>query len=126
MSIQPRNLGPAATRTTRLPRILFTLAVLAAPSISPGRAGPAAPAGESRTFALVINGDAAAKHRDNVSLALEVLSRMGVEADRLYVLSGTPGGAAGRAGGPLPAADLGQHQGGHPGSRRRRWTATTR
>ena len=79
-----------STQKSNLPRVLLTLVVLATLSLPLAAAGPPAPAGEGRTFALVINGDAAAKHRGNVALALEVLGRMGVGADRLYVLSGTP------------------------------------
>jgi hypothetical protein len=44
----------------------------------------------ARTWALVVNGDDAAKHRANVSLALDTLAALGVDADRLVVLSGGP------------------------------------
>lgn len=74
------------------PLIALLLLGSGAAAAAAGAAGQAPPGPQPgpRTFALLLNGDDGAKHLHNVELALGVLARRGIPADRLLVLSGSP------------------------------------
>jgi Peptidase C13 family len=93
MERQQEKLAPSRTRRpSRLapasPWRRGLIALLLVAAAASGR--PAAAEAGGKTFALVINGDGAAKHRQNVSLALDALVGLGLDEDRIYVLSGSP------------------------------------